>query len=1014
MALAAAFQHVTIGMAVGSPDGRLVAVNPALSRMLGIDRDASLVKKASFMAIAHPGGAGIDATEWVSLAAGETDSYRRDNRYIRNDGSVLWGLTTISALRDDDGQFAGALAQVQDITLQETAEATMREYEARLVALVGQLPVALYRLEPGAVGVFHYVSPLFEHLTGLGYADLPTSFETLLERVHPEDRAAVREVDERAARTGEPAQIQYRLRGGDGEWHWIDNRSVLMRDRHGNPVAWHGALLDVSARVRLEASLRESETRFRRAFEDAAIGMSLGTPDDLCLDANAAYCRIVGRPREAVIGRPFAEFTHPDDVADYTRQHARLYAGEIDAYETEKRYLRPDGAVVTGLLTVSAVRDESGALLYDIGQLQDITAQKAAEAALRENEARLRELVNHLPAALYRQEAPADGSETYVSPSFATLLGVDPGDLPLGFPAFFDRIHPDDRDTVSSAAHRAEATGEPMDVEYRLRRRDGAWTWVHDRSVLERDDRGEPRTWTGILLDISERKRLEASLRESEEYLRTILTQVPAAIFRLEPGSRGRYTYASPRFAALTGLSLDRRHSSLEEFFARVHPDDIERFREQDAAAGRTGEPFDLEYRLCSQDGSWVWVHNCAMPELDEQGTPIAWHGLLLDISERKRLETALRENEARFRSIFAGAGIGMALSAPEGTIVVANPALEQLLGYAPGGLEGMHVEDISYPEDLPKQADYLQRMRTGHLDAYQFEKRFVRKDGGIVWGLLNATAVKDERGAVTAVIGQVQDITDRKRAARATEAALETQQAAIAELERLNQSKSQFLATISHEFRTPLTAIIGYSELLANGLLDPAVSAADAAVIHREASRLNRMVDDVLLVDRADAGHVPLHLEPVDVSALVRDVVATFRPLTGGHHISLALDPNLPTLDGDRDRLAQALTNLVSNAVKYSPDGGTITITTRHAGAEVLVSVRDEGIGIAASNLARIFERFERVETGIAGRIAGTGLGLSVVQEIAHLHGGRVWAKSRLGSGSTFTLALPRRVGGQ
>jgi two-component system sensor histidine kinase BaeS len=150
-------------------------------------------------------------------------------------------------------------------------------------------------------------------------------------------------------------------------------------------------------------------------------------------------------------------------------------------------------------------------------------------------------------------------------------------------------------------------------------------------------------------------------------------------------------------------------------------------------------------------------------------------------------------------------------------------------------------------------------------------------------------------------------------------------------------------------------------------------------------------MVDDVLLVERLDTGHMPLYPQPVKLNTIAEDVVATFRPIAGAHHFVLDLQRRLRAIDGDPDRLAQALTNLVSNAVKYSPAGGTITIATRNEGDDVVLSVRDQGLGIAPDDLSRIFDRFERVETGTAGRIPGTGLGLYIVREIVNLHHGRL-----------------------
>ena len=568
---------------------------------------------------------------------------------------------------------------------------------------------------------------------------------------------------------------------------------TALRDDSGRFVGTVSLLEDVTAAkeaeteargraARLEDSLRESQERFRHAFEDAAIGMSLGDGTGTCIQANAAYCRILGRPREAIVGHDFAEFAHPDDLAAYTWQHARLLAGEIDAYELEKRYLRPDGTVVTGLLTCSAVRSDAGDFLYDIGQLQDISARKAAESALRESDARLEALLTHLPAALYRQDEPGDGSATYVSPSFASLLGLDPSDFPLGFSAFFDRIHPEDRERAIRNAAAAEQTGTPFDVEYRLRREEGGWVWVHDRSTVEHDAEGRPGAWTGVLIDVTERKRLEEALSSHETRLRSIVEQLPAAIYHYAAAPESRYTFATSRFEALSGVAVGPEGMPLEDYFALVHPDDVGVVRALDEEVALTGAPYDAQYRMRGPDGAWRWVHDHARLERDPDGTPVAWHGVLLDITEQKRLEGSLGESEARFRTRFEGAGIGMAVSAPDGMILVANPALERFLGYAPGELHRISIDDITHPDDRAVQVAVRQQARAGEIDAYVIEKRYLRKDGTTVWGLLHVSPIRDEAGVPRAIIGQVQDITARKEAEEA-----------------LRESEERFRALVQH-----------------------------------------------------------------------------------------------------------------------------------------------------------------------------------------------------------------------
>lgn len=1387
---AAAFEHATIGMAIGTPDGRLRDANPAFVRLLGYTREELLGLPIS--AVTHLDDQETDAAQWRRLEAGEFDTYQQEKRYQRKDGSSFWAAVTVCALRDEAGRFLGTTAQMQDISAQRAAEATLREHEAHLASLVEQLPIVLYSQPWEGRHTIGYVSPRFTEQTGLRRNDIPSDVDTMLDRAHPDDRQRMLAEDTRANGTGAPVHLQYRLRGGHGDWVWIEHRSVLARDEQGQPLTWYGSLLDISEQKRLEATLRASEERISLAFRDTAIGMAIGTPDNICLDVNDAYCQITGYSREELVGHSFQEFTHPDDREAQARRLARLVAGEADSIVEEKRYLHPDGYVITTLVTVSAVRDETGTLLYCIGQVQDITAQKSAEAALheseqvvrsvmeqapaavyrlelgpegrfiyasarftaltglslqhtttlsdflarvhpedlprlqaadaaaaasgesfdveyrirgedsswvwlhdrstparddtgqvvawngvlvdisermrlqaalREHEARVQTLIEHLPVALYSVESSPGNRYTYTSPQFELLTGLTPEEIERGVPALDSRIHPDDLTTVQALSDDAEATGAPIELEYRVLSADGAWHWVYDRSTLARDADDNPRAWHGVLLDISDRKRLEEALAEREERLRVLIEQLPVAVYSLEPGPDARYTYVSPQFGELTGMSPEEIARGNEALYRRIHPDDVARVREADRLSAASRGPHAVEFRVLHPDGRWVWLQERAMLALNAQGKPLAWHGVLLDISEQRRLEQSLRESEARFRSTFEDAAIGMALSTPDCRVLMANPALEHLLGFGPGELTGALSDDLTYPDDLPAHSRLRERLAAGEIDSYHIEKRYLRRDGEIVWVIQSVTAVRDDEGEIQTLIAQIQDITsrkeaaealresearfrstfegagtgmtianadgvyldvnpafcrmvgrsreellglnfvdithpddlaegldqvrrlrtgeidayslekryvhadgrtvwghltvtavretdfgpyyeiaqieditsrkaaeaalrasearfralvqndpdvviiiddsltityaspssreafgvsaaevigsfaaamewihpddaeralalygqigarrgavvttearikhprqgwrwfhltianliedpgiagylinmrdisDRKRAELATATALKAQQAAIVELERLNQSKSRFLSTISHEFRTPLTAIIGYSEFLASNAADPGMVSDDAAVINREARRLNRMVDDVLLLDRVDARRVSLARKSLNLKAIVQEVVETFRPLADRHTMAVQIPPDLPALHGDPDRIAQALTNLVSNAIKYSPEGGTITISARHEDDDVVITVCDTGIGIADADQQRIFDRFERVEAGIAGRIAGTGLGLSIVQEIAMLHGGRIWVDSAPGAGACFSIALP------
>jgi two-component system, sensor histidine kinase and response regulator len=264
-------------------------------------------------------------------------------------------------------------------------------------------------------------------------------------------------------------------------------------------------------------ALRESEERFRGAFDGASIGMALVAPDGRFLQVNPALCGIVGYREDELLATTFQQITHPDDVVADRELARQLLAGEIGTYQIEKRYLRKDREAIWGRLTVSLVRDPMGIPLYFVSQIQDITPYKAAGRALREAEARYRTLVEQIPAAVYIDAGESLGTPQYISPQIEALLGYTPQEW-VSDPDLWKRaIHPDDRERILSAVAAAGDADTTIHLEYRVLARDGREVWVHDQVALVCDEKGAGHHWLGFMVDVTDRKRAEEGLRAAKE-----------------------------------------------------------------------------------------------------------------------------------------------------------------------------------------------------------------------------------------------------------------------------------------------------------------------------------------------------------------------------------------------------------------------------------------------------------------------------------------------------------------
>jgi PAS domain S-box-containing protein len=351
------------------------------------------------------------------------------------------------------------------------------------------------------------------------------------------------------------------------------------------------------------------------------------------------------------------------------------------------------------------------------------------------------------------------------------------------------------------------------------------------------------------------------------------------------------------------------------------------------------------------------------------------------------RVTSALRETEARFRGAFDNAPIGVALVSPAGQWLQVNRALCEIVGYSEQELLKITFQDITYAEDLEIDLEFVRKMLANEIRTYQLEKRYLHKRGHVVTILLSVSLVRDAANQPLYFISQIQDISERKQ---------------------LDRMKSEFLATAAHELRTPMASVQGFSELLMQRDFDAEQRKELVSVIYEQSAQLTRLINELLDLARIEAtGKRDFKMTPQPLMPIIQSTVAAFLPPDGRSGVEMRIDDNLPWAAVDAEKLQQALTNVLSNGYKYSPDGGQVLLTAALSvdDSHILITVRDAGIGMAPQDLERVFERFYRADA--VSYIRGSGLGMTLVKEIMEVHGGNVEVRSQQGRFTEVTLSL-------
>lgn len=511
----------------------------------------------------------------------------------------------------------------------------------------------------------------------------------------------------------------------------------------------------------------------------------------------------------------------------------------------------------------------------------------------------------------------------------------------------------------------------------------------------------------------AERERLLAQLEHEWGRLTVVLQHIPIGILIAEAPT-GKIVFGNSQAERMLGHAFWSLASIADYTFYRGLHTDGRPYRPDEWPLARTlatGEVVtDEEIRIQRSDGSFGVMRVNAAPIYNEVGQITIGVATLTDITERKQVENALRASEIHYRRLIETASEGIWMIDDTGHTVYVNQRMAEMLGYTEAELIGQSSFDPILPEDLTlAQEKFVQRQQK---IAEQFEFRLRRKDGSVIWTQISTSIITDDADTFLGVLGMFTDITERKQAEVERAELLKREQAARAEAQEAVQVRDAFLSIASHEIKNPLTVILGQTALLqrratANGSLDDRDQRALNTIVG-QTRRLNSLITTLLDISRIELGQLAIAAVPLDICALIRHVVAETQP-TSQRHTLVCTTPDFPlTVAGDALRLEQVFTNLISNAIKYSPGGGAVTVQVTQQENSVAIAVTDEGIGIPATELPHLFQRFYRVDNIACRHISGSGIGLYVVKELVTLHGGSVAVESSEDVGSTFTVYLP------
>jgi PAS domain S-box-containing protein len=999
-----------------APDGKILYVNRVWQQTLGYS--SSEVAELNMVDILRDDQVGQYLAIMARVKKGEEFEFI-DTIFRTKNGQDLIVEGNIRC-QYENGRFMAALCVFRDVTYKRSLEETYS-------SLIMNSPTAMYVVQNR---LFRFVNPSFMVLTG--YTEKDLLGRESLSLVFSQDKNQVSRSAVNSLKSRRPKSYEFRLLTKEGEIRWV-METVISIPYEGGRAAL-GTVVDISDHKMFEKALEEAHARYLTLFNSAGDAIYIHDNTGRFLEVNDAACQMLSYSRAELLKQNIKTFFfrhNPSGLQNYLDEvsHNRVFFADT-------QMAARNGRIIPVEINCKLVNYNSQPAV--LGVARDISERKQIELIRAKNQVRTESLVR------ISEFAPNNTQDLL---NFALTEMLKLAESQYGF--FYDYAEKSGQlkllalsgelnqylmQDKSAFACRLESCGilgeairqkKPIIIpnlqspqmaangfpegRYRIKNYLAVPVWsdnqIRGLAVVankaqdyDASDVQQLSLMVKSVWNLLGKIEAEKTLADSEQRYRQLIDLSQDGILRLD--RIGKIVMANPAACRMFGYAeqdLVDQHMSIT-----VIP------QEQTEANLRwvqlTGDqPARFERQAVRKDGTHF--------PMEVSVSPLS-HGyfqeVVRDISDRKQMEFQLHESEKKYRQIVENQSDLISETTPDGHLKFLNSAYLTLLGEPLEKLLGRHVGELMHPDDIEPGGKNALAALVPPYTAYS-ENR-IRTKNGWRWIAWTLNGVLDQNGEISSVSGIGRDITESKQAK-------EDLEQANLRLRELDKLKDNFLSTVSHELRTPLTSIKSFTEILLNYEEDQKTQKEFLGIINEESDRLTRLINDFLDISKIQAGRMQWKTQAVSLSEVISQAVNSARPLVEKENLELKteVEKDLPTVMADQDRLVQVVTNLLGNAVKFTPRGGQITLKAwqnRLPGNSdkkmLYFSITDSGIGIAPENQSKIFENFGQVGDVLKDRPKGTGLGLPISKKIIEAFGGKIWVESSLGKGSTFLFNLP------